>query len=503
MKKIFLSIVAAATMILSSCNNEEINIETVGAKYDISVNFATQGVYDTFEYNSQITENYFRNQKHPVGIFSYIYNQDGNLVAEQKTTAYNFNVMNQKFSLEAGEYTMVNIETLADPAANLMPHSWTIAGTNSLSTLKMVQKISKLSYSDIFGVNTTKLIVNGNNTLSVTPTAVGSIIKVNYIDFDQSNYSNEAFATKDALESYSLDPAITGANKYAYDLSKSGNINVRGSMSTANSTSYINSIYIVDEKIDWILCFQKPGNESKGIWTNYTANVGNATLTNGKTYYAGMKYVDDSHACKVTFTDNKDTFNNWYKEVTNPGSSFTLHVPYCNWGASVSNTHSAMSGYTQIMGTSTTAEQDVSGLYATSYAGVSPEIGFVYLFTSATSGLVASSISYDNTLVGEDNLIAYLNKNYTYVSFSEGQYTFMTKDNKSIVTVSESNNMWMILFMDASIANAKVAVPNFCLQSAKIQSCIPSFANEKVISSKASIALESQKTIEFLESQRK
>ena len=94
MKKIFLSIVAAATMILSSCNNEEINIETVGAKYDISVNFATQGVYDTFEYNSQITENYFRDQKRPIGIFTYIYNLDGNLVAEQKTTAYNFNVMN-------------------------------------------------------------------------------------------------------------------------------------------------------------------------------------------------------------------------------------------------------------------------------------------------------------------------------------------------------------------------------------------------------------------------
>ena len=81
MKKTFLSAyLLIALLLTTSCNNEEISVETVAPIHSLTLNISSQGIYDEFELTSDIKNSFLREGGYGIGIFSYVYDANGNIV---------------------------------------------------------------------------------------------------------------------------------------------------------------------------------------------------------------------------------------------------------------------------------------------------------------------------------------------------------------------------------------------------------------------------------------
>ena len=203
-----------AFLFLVSCTNDDITIDKVLPKHTITYNVSTQEMYDTFGQVNYIRENYLREDTLCIGVSTFVYDSNGNLVDTKTNTLKNFNATQQSFeNLVEGKYTLVTVETLLNPINSNKSSCWSIDDTDKLSTLKITQT-SRPSRANIIGVCTESVSVSGDVTLNVTPKAIGSLINFYCYNFENSNFVRLGFGTQDILKYYSLDPQIQGKNKY-------------------------------------------------------------------------------------------------------------------------------------------------------------------------------------------------------------------------------------------------------------------------------------------------
>lgn len=454
MKKIIYSCAVMLLAFASACTNDPIEIETKGNLHSLTVNVNTQSLYDEFEITSGIRE-IMRDQDFAIGIHSFLYDSNGNLVDEKASHQFTFNNTAVNFNgLLEGSYTVLTVETMVDPDNNNESPDWSFKDTEKLSTIQISQDDPEVYYPFVIGVSTQKVNVNANDvSLAVTPKAIGSLVDLYFLNFDKSTHTQVGFATNDIISSYRLDPDLSRNDRYNSDITKSGYINVRCNKDIDSDNIGVTR-YLLESSIQYIYCFVKAENEGSGTWTNYTSNKGTAVLEDGKTYSGGFYYVDGNSAPKIYFGDDSG-FRDWYLQVSSSDTESSL-IPSSvsmNWGSSVTNVQSAMNGYTMTTGASGRAIAQSDGSYMIDYSGKGKETRIMYFFTSATTGLFEADVQFSKTSVSSSEILTYLNANYTYLAEENGTYMYYTSDYKTYVLFFEVNGVWTIGFVDVNYVN--------------------------------------------------
>ena len=459
MKKILFLAVSLFAMFAVSCTNDDIEIEKIGRKFKLIYNVSTQSMYDTFGLTNDIRENYLRDQSLCIGVTSFLYDSNGNLVDKKFSSLFTFNTVTEEFEdLLEGDYTVVTVETLVDPEDDFNAEDWSFVDEKKLSTLKIRQDDHYVYRTSVLGVCSANVSISSSDqTINVTPNAIGTLVEIHTDNFEKSPYAYVGFATNDVIEAYKLDPNLSREDRYVHDLTTSGYINVRGYLSAEDSENYYQTLYLLESSVDWRFSFVKQENVSEGIWTTYNANKGSATLEDGAKYYGGFWYKNEFSAPECYF-GNYEGYQSWRQELLDAANSkVTITLPYTTWGATVANVSSSMNGYSQTVGSTAKAVLQQDGSYKIAYAGKTSESQIEYYFMNETSGLFESDLWFDSSKVGEDALLNFMDENYTYLYDYAGSYMYVTKDYGTYVILFEAGDSWVLGFVDVSyMASSKV-----------------------------------------------
>ncbi len=464
MRKIIYSAVCLTALFVTSCTNDDIVIK---ALHTVNYNVTTQSMYETFDLVSDMLD-FVRDQTSAISVKTYVYDADNQLVTSQTTCQYSLNTAKQEFQLEDGKYTFVTIETAVDEEDDYLPYYWEYTDTLSLKTLKISVEGAQVTYPYVLGVCTTEVNVSSNSTISAsaTPEAIGSLVELTYLDYDQSSYPYVGFGTIDITDSYSLDPSLSRDEKFNLDLTNTGYFMLRDKVTVSSESSIRHTRYLLDASIDWEFVFQKSENAGTTTYTHYSSNAGTTALEDGKTYYGGMSYNGDNTAA-TTYFGEKSGYDTWLDNLTHytgGGNTSTIsYIPdvYTTWGGTVSAVQTFMSGYNMYYGSTGSAEITSDGSYALGYDGNGYEIEIDYYFTSATTGLFETDVYYDGSTTSIDDLLAEVGTKYIELDNIYGYYYYFSSDYTTCVVVwGEESGYPCVSFIDADLMYAPSLSPN-------------------------------------------
>ena len=441
----------------------------------MTLNINPKSMYDEFGVTDDLTNNMLRGKKAPVGIFTYIYNSQGDLVDSIKTQQYSLNNVTLTRSLAKGDYTILTIETLVDPADN-MPTYWRFDDTQKLSTVKMSQVYSNTSLYEVVGETATNINLSGNKEIAITTKAIGSLVRFWPFHFKNTSYATIYFGTTDILDYYSFNPQLSRDEKFTEKLSEPNFFTTRGfELTPEESDYYLVTIYCLESKIHYKFGVQSDAEVNS--WWPWAE--GDANLEDGKIYDAGFYYLYDDgenvHYSKY-FGDN-DGFWSWktyWDDYINNFNTTLFEEPYTTWGGTVASVKSFMSEY-QVGNEGNLIENEDN--YILWYYGKNKEDEIDYYFTSATDGLTDAIVFFDAAKVGEDDLSeAFTEMEYTFVLSGDGYTAYVTKDNSSYVVLTlNSQNYWVVRYFGTSSASAprnivKKEFPTFAPKQPNIMS---------------------------------
>lgn len=440
-------------VLATSCSNDEIDIRET---YAVTYNVSTQEMFDEFGISDDIRENYLRDKEYAIGITSYIYDDAGELVDSTFSYTYSYGVISQNIGeLVKGNYTIVTVENLVDPNNDFKADKWYVSEAKRLETVKLATSDTKFFRSDVMGVSVKEVQISGGQTINVTPSAIGSLVHVEFKNFENTTHKYIGFLTDDRAGAYNLNPKLTREKKFTYDYTQTGYIISRCYLTPKDSKNYYCTIYVLDPDIDWTFGFVKAENAGKGVWSSYNANKGTATLEDGKLYYAGFYYMGDSTIPECYFGD-KTGYESFISECENK-STFSYKEPYVQWGGSVASVQSFMSKYTMTVGAKGSAVAQNDGSYGLQYSGLGNETAIQYVFTSATTGLFESDLFFDKTKFSLETLNSRMSGN-TLLAEKNGTYMYASSDSKSYIIVFESGDYNIIGYVDVNYlasSNAK------------------------------------------------
>ena len=265
--------------------NQTVSVTPEATRVLLTLNINLQSMYDEFGITDDLTNNYLRDKDAPVGLFTYIFNSQGDLVDSVTTQQYSLNNATQIRSLAKGDYTILSIETLVDSSNNL-PDCWRFDDTKKLTTVKMSQVYSNPTKYEVVGVATATVNLTGNRELSITNKAIGSIVHFYAFNFENTSYGHICFGTKDILDYYSFNPQLSRIDKFTEDLSSQKYFISHGSELTPEESANSHStIYLLECTIDWRFYLQLETEDDSWI----RLKEGKASLEDGKVYYALQK----------------------------------------------------------------------------------------------------------------------------------------------------------------------------------------------------------------------
>ena len=382
MKKILYSLIAVLAMVMSSCSNDDIEIIKTGG---VTFNVSTQGVYDDFEVSDDF-KNRFLSGSYNVGVYTFVYDETGNLAASDSVYTQTFGNIPQTFtSLKTGNYTAITLEMLVDADENYQSVNWVIVGKDKISTLEIVNKDFKAYWYSAVGYSTTKFSLGqGNQSFNIVPKGMGAIVRTSMTNFDQSDYKCVNFFTKDQPVGRYLNPALSGEERFHYDSYNETNTWIeRGYVYKSAGLDNVEapSIYLLEEG-DIRCCFgaQKEDENGKLIgsfWAYPNANT-ILSVVDGNRYYGGFHYLGGSdEKCAAGLFDTWDNYLTWYKSLT----TVNTLVPdlYMTWGGSVTNVQTFMKGYSMTLGKSGQAVLMSDGSYEIDYKGKGKEDSNLWL----------------------------------------------------------------------------------------------------------------------------
>lgn len=444
MKKIFYLMLTLVVVLVTSCSNEEIEIrETFAAVYNVS----TKEMFDEFGISDDIRDNFLRDKEYAIGVSSYIYNDVGELVDSIFSYTYSYGIVQQNIGeLVEGNYTIVTVENLVDPNNGFKADKWFVSDEKRLETIKLSTSDSKFFRSDVMGVSVKEVQITGGQTITVAPSAIGSLIHVEFTNFENTTHEYIGFLTDDRAIAYNLSPKLMGDKKFTYNYTQTGFTISRCFLTPEESQHSYYTIYVLDPEIDWSFGFVKEENKGEGIWTHYHANEGTATLEDGNFYYAGFYYMGDNTIPESYFGD-KMGYDAFISECGKKSKEFSYTEPYVQWGESVASVQSYMSKYTMTVGNNGSAVAQSDGSYGLEYSGLDNETAIQYYFTSATTGLFESDLFFDKTKYSMDDIISSMQGN-TLLQEQDGAYLYMSPDQNSYIMVFELGDYNVIGYVD-------------------------------------------------------
>ena len=425
MKKLFYISLALCAALFTACKNDAIETEMKEVVppptvYNVTYKVSTQPMYDTFGITDILKNRFLSSDRtYYIGVYTFIYNQQGDLVASDSTYSRTFGVQNGwQGQLSPGTYTVVTLEMLVDSDEDYLSDTWRIDGKQKLSELEI--RYAEL-YSDgtpdgiaywyaVVGSTSEILTINADYSKTLVPSAMGAIIETNYFNFDKSSYNAVALPTKNIPVGRYLDPSRTGSEKMHYGPYLSDNIWDFRCFDYASSgleSSGRFDAYILECGRVNIHLAPTSWNSGEG-WANWTAYPGNdfyLDIQDGSSYYAGIYYLGSSSPqCTAGFYATQEELASWLAAIladrtgteSEPDPTpvdLTFEAPYLTWGASVSTVKSYMAGLSNVTAgnsgnivTQTNSSGEVTGYYLW-YSSTSDVLEYDYFFETATTNL--------------------------------------------------------------------------------------------------------------------
>lgn len=457
MKKILYSLIAILAMVISSCSNDDIEIIKTGG---VTFNVSTQGVYDDFEVSDDF-KNRFLSGSYNVGVYTFIYDETGDLAASDSVYTQTFGNIAQTFtSLKTGNYTAITLEMLVDADENYQSDNWVIVGKDKISTLEIVNKDFKAYWYSAVGYSTTKFSLGqGKQSFNIVPKGMGAIVDTRMTNFDKSDFKCAVFFTKDQPIGRYLNPDLTGDDRFHYDsYNESNSWTPRGYTWKSEGLNEVEAptIYLLEEG-DIRCCFGAEKEDANGdLIGSFIAYPNRNTVLSvkdGKRYNGGFHYLGGSdEKCAAGLFDSWDNYLAWYKSLT----TVNTLVPdlYMNWGGSVTNAQSFMNSYTMTLGKSGQAVLMSDGSYEIDYKGKGKESLISYSFKTQTAGLFEVDVRYSKSTVAKNEIMNYLTANYNYLASQDETYMYMSADGKTIVMFFTVADEWNLGFVDMNYVNS-------------------------------------------------
>lgn len=464
MKKLIITAISLLALILvTSCTNEEIIIEKVGRKFNLALNVSTQGLYDQFDLTYSIREDYLRDGSRQIGVFTFVYDEKGDLIKKEQRYLNNFNTTNiQLNDLIEGQYTIVTVETLVNPDDNFSIESFTLDDDEKLSTLKINNKKrldkngiewpARATAQEVIGISTEFVFISEDKSLEIQPKAIGAVIKFMQYNWDKTDKVIIGWGTDDILNYYSLDPSLSRENRYNKYLTATGryNIRFRVDVNEINPMKYYGA-YVLENDIDWSICYA----DSKSYETGsvYPTSSHNQSIKDGQQYYIGT-YLGADNNIYYNLFENVTKLNNWKIELDNTVGPYgktganLYTIPYTNWAE---GTVSAVKNYMTGISLSEDITLQDNGNYRLTYFDPSNGgILYWYDFKTRTTGLTDSYVIVSKESVTLDKVISELkNEGYELVT-QEDEYIFVNSNQTTAVYMYDIGTLIVINYYDPS-----------------------------------------------------
>lgn len=497
MNKILFIAVSLFSLLTISCSNDDIEIEKVDPLHDVTLNISTQNMYDEFGITNRIRDGYLRDGGRVIGITTFVYDSKGNLVKEQMTPQNNFNNVSQTFEgLVEGDYTFVTVETLLNPDDDYKAEDWTFDDTEKLSTVKISQVYTNLYYGSVLGVATTNVSLSGDQSINITPKAIGSLVKYYPYDLEETNFVKFAFVTNDVLDYYSLNPQLQRKDKFHEDLSKKNTVNVRCMDDIEESTGYYWTFYLLEPSIEWMNAAQTEADIQNNTLTTWPQS--SADLEDGKTYEAGFYYLysEGESIYSASYFGDEAGLKAWEKEWTewkeNRANSNVFTIPYINWNV---GTVSAVKNYMSEF----TLYQDIQyneddKLYDMIFIDMINNFTmYRYVFKSSTSDLTDSYVYLDGDYFTLSQVRSEVEKQgYTLNSQNNNNY-YYTSSNTYVIVYQAASGLILVNYYNPKAYGLapkhsipEVILPSMCNNSPVRKNSFP----KRFVSSKSNKAIE-------------
>lgn len=449
MKKYIFSFLAVALFAFTSCENDEIEVKSVGS-IDISIN--TGELYTDLSVSNGVKNLLGKNSNWNIGVMLLLYDNNGNLIEKSLSTTNTYQTLQASFSDMTSDkkYTIVAIQTLVDTDENNEAIFWDVKEENKLSTLRLDTNSDQIYWYGAAGVAVKTFTTSEDNTkIALVPEPIGAIVDFGYENFSGSNLVRLGFQLKNVVDGIYLDPNHVGDKLYYEDYNPSGTWGHRG--------YFLNDAGLADEDskdlfiIDMGQQFYCFGVSTSDQWkdykfTAYPSTNSSFTFEPGK-YYTAYCIYDANTKNLLTYMGLSTGFQSWYNQQQYQ-AAVLFEEPYINWGGTVSAVKSAMSAYE--VGNDTPEYVDGLQAYVIWYYGKYSEDEIDYYFSTSTSGLFRVYVFADAETVGEDQLSAlFTSMDYVFVTSNDSEALWRTKDGNAYIQYGmNTQGYWYICYYD-------------------------------------------------------
>lgn len=426
MKKILYCLTALFAVMLASCSNDDIEVLQTG---DVNFSVNTQSVYDEFNMSNTVKEKFLADNV-KLGVYTFVYDEKGDLAVSDSMYTKTFGLVQQNFKLPKGEYTTITIEMMVDEDLNNMSESWIIIGKDKLSTIEIVQRQDEAYWYSAIGYSSNRITVSDDNgqTVDVTPKAIGSIIQVNALRFNNTtDYDLLYFTTKDQPRGRFLSPEYTGDNRFDYEKYNAENTwSVRGYV-YAESFDFeegMSVYFIEDGRVHYGIepshtVVLENGNLGYGQWPHsFPSENSYYEFRDGQRYYAGLAYLGGGgvNECSAAVFDNYNSYQTWTSQLPDLPASKADADPYLTWGANAATVKSYMTNKGLIFkNDGVNSEKEI---YWSAYKNSNNNHGYEYRFYKDKTNLKSVLESYAVNSYNKTDILNRLKLKYKYVGYN-------------------------------------------------------------------------------------
>lgn len=451
---LYSALVALVMLAFTACSNDEIEISTTGK---VEVTVPTTHLYDNFSISSY--QNFLgNNDSYHIEVRLFIYDQEDNLMKEESQKSRTFTDFKFPISnLKKGQYyKVVALQTMVDDndqlGADDLSEFWTLVNKTKLSAFRVDTKFHQIYWYGALGMGYGTLEVkNAESKLTMNIEPVGSLLDFDYENMASTSYVESAFFFHKAPDGVNVNHLFSDGDKLYYE-------NYNGSNTWSPVGVFYNSTGLgaEDSKTLFMIgsgqtrvCFgvADATQYSNSKFSSYPSGGMNFEFEWGKRYQAFTAYNSTTRNFDY-FLGTADDFTPWYQQYKNSIVTYFAQ-PTTNWGTTVSNVKSFMSGYT-IAGEKVTDK----GRYLLWYKSKYKEDETDYYFSSSTGGLYRAYVFVKKDVISEEDMASYIKfLGYTYVgkTSDNNAYVFKSVDEKTAVQFGLNNEGdWYVCFFDVN-----------------------------------------------------
>ena len=453
MKKFIPILITIAGFLWGSCTNDAILIEADNY-YNLALQINTEKLYDDFTIKNSIQNQVLSLQTAlEVGVVTLVYDANGNLVDSVCTYQRTLTQARQDMNLKEGDYTLISFETVIDPSNRYQSLYWELKDIAKLSTAHIETRYDEVYFDAVIGLHTQQVSLHKDETVSVVPAPVGSLVHIDYYNLNATNCDFVGFLTKNSYYGVKLDTSIPRANRYmARDYTGSGVWRPRATKTNPGGhldEKFRQTIYILEEgNVNW--CFA-PSVIGPNGEVNFTEGYPSLnTFHNfqiGSYLYAGLFYTGSGFEA---FMGSQEAFKAWESTMEfnpQPVNTKLYELPCMVWGSNKDAVKTYMAAYTLNKDYALNSE---GNFYYMQYRGKDKEFLIEYRFSSQDQGLTDAIVVLRNVSdITRADIEAFIQaQGYTYTDYDEagGIYNY-TKEGTSVMLYSQ-NGDWIIQYYD-------------------------------------------------------